>query len=30
MDLEIFKSVDAEIWVRNRFWGDIKTLFVDF
>ena len=24
------KSVDAEIWFRDRFWGDTKTLCGDF
>ena len=26
MDIGTYKSVDAEIWFGDRFWGDTKTL----
>ena len=30
MDLGTYKSVDAEIWFEDRFWGDTKILGGNF
>ena len=30
MDLGTYKSIDAEIWSGDRFWGDTKSYRSDF